>query len=162
MSGSSFGKDKEEEDEDDDYNHRRDEDEDDDETLQSKRLKSIDNFALEEDDDVFDAAGRQNTEFATPAPPRPRFASLGSSQNQLAPFQANMPNRNPNAVRPEYATIDSVSYYNETALWTLLYLKMTQGIAIPAVFDEHKQKMLVGAVLGRYSSHLICQGCPTN
>ncbi len=119
--------------EENEYEAEEDIEDDLDDTGNNKRFRSIDEFALDEDEDDND---KKRQEIA-----RPRFATSSSTITELAPYQPSVPNRNPNAVRPEYATIDAVAYYDQTALWSLMYMKVTQGIPIPSVFDAQKQKM---------------------
>lgn len=107
-----------------------------------RQRTSVDQFEFEVDED-----NHYDTKpvFAVPAPvTRQRNAN----DNHLVPFEA-IPNRDVNAVRPEHAVIDAISYYNQVGLWTLMYAHVTQGIAVPAVFDAKNQKMYAFVIFRR-------------
>lgn len=111
------------------------EDEDDEafdlEFMQEKRQRpSADDFQLDESD--------EEHVFAVPAPPsRPRTMS----DNHLVPFEM-IPLSNVDAVRPEHAVVDAVSYYNHVSLLTLMYANVTQGISTPIIYDAKNQRMV--------------------
>ncbi len=122
------------------YRERNDEDEDDDIVMldaddleeRSKRQRiSVDQFDFDDGED-----NRMHV-FAAPAPV---VRQRNMNDNHLVPFEA-IPNRDINAVRPEHTVVDSVSYYNQLGLWTLMYGHVTQGVSVPAVFDAKNQKM---------------------
>jgi hypothetical protein len=102
---------------------------------------TIDRFAFDDDDD--DAGNIAASSNIPPPPPPPKKARLGGSaaDDELVPYN-NIVGRNPDTVRREYAVTDAVSYYNQVALWTMLYARATQGHAIPPlIFDPDKQTM---------------------
>ena len=47
----------------------------------------------------------------------------------------------PTVNRPEYEVTNSVSYYNLGSLFVLLYAHVTEGTAVPVVFDRANQTM---------------------
>lgn len=57
----------------------------------------------------------------------------------LVPFSI-VPFSESNAVRPEYAIVDNVSYYNHVGLAALTYGQVTQGIKAGAIYDAEKQR----------------------
>ena len=112
-----------------------DDDDDDDEELDLEVMQqrpSADDFEL-------DSAEEAPHTFKVPALPVGRRAR-SLSDNHLVPFEM-IPQSNVNAVRPEHAVVDSVSYYNHVGLWTLMYAHVTQGVSTPAIFDAKAQRM---------------------
>lgn len=101
------------------------------EFMQEKRARpSADDFQLEESD--------EEHVFAAPAPlNRPR----SMADNHLVPFEM-IPQSNVDAIRPEHAVVDAVSYYNHLALLTLMYANVTQGISTPVIYDAKNQRMV--------------------
>lgn len=64
-----------------------------------------------------------------------------SQQHPQSIVNAFDPNCDIDVNRPEYVVTDSVAYYNQAALMTLLYAHVTEGISIPAIFDKDRQSM---------------------
>jgi hypothetical protein len=48
-----------------------------------------------------------------------------------------------NAIRPEEQVIDNTAYYNCVSLWTCVYIRVKEGIALPIVFDAKTQHMIL-------------------
>ncbi len=106
----------------------------------SKRLKSIDCFALDEDED--DVGGPPTATLGSTSAVQFKVPSVPDGPH-FVPHQQNHDDDQCDAVRPEYLLIDNVSYYNLGALWTLLYARRTQGLKIPAVIDAQKASQKV-------------------
>ncbi len=99
--------------------------------------KTIDQFAFD-DNDVYEDAGAVNA--AVPLQhPRP-ISTLSGAADQLVPFHV-VAGRDPNAVRPEAAVVDRVSYLNQVAFLALLHGHATQGMPAP-LFDAERQTMV--------------------
>ena len=58
----------------------------------------------------------------------------------LVPFTI-VPIEESTAVRPEYAVVNNVAYYNHLSLLVLTYGQVTQGIKAGAIYDAEKQKL---------------------
>ena len=60
--------------------------------------------------------------------------AAAAAAGQLVPYEI-VPLHDYSAVRPDYAVVDNVSYYNHVSMWTLMYAKTTCGFPIPPVLN---------------------------
>ncbi len=63
-----------------------------------------------------------------------------ANSSHLVPYSI-VPTQETNAVRPEYAVVDNVAFYNHVSLLALTYGQATQGIKAGAIFDFKEQRM---------------------
>jgi hypothetical protein len=49
---------------------------------------------------------------------------------------------NANAIRAEEQVVDNTAYYNLVSLWSCLYIRVNEGIALPIIFDPRTQHMV--------------------
>jgi hypothetical protein len=95
--------------------------EDDLDDFKRSKIMTADQLALDDENEDEYAPSPQGTS-----------AAAAAAVGQLVPFEIT-PLSDSNAVRPEYAVVDNVSYYNLVSMWTLMYAQVTQGIVVPPV-----------------------------
>jgi hypothetical protein len=66
--------------------------------------------------------------------------TVAANSTHLVPYSI-VPTQETNAVRPEYAVVDNVAFYNHVSLLALTYGQATQGIKAGAIFDFKEQRM---------------------
>jgi hypothetical protein len=59
----------------------------------------------------------------------------------FVPFQPDNHGRNVAQMRPEYEVKDQVYYFNQLAMIGLMYMRATQGIITPIIYDEENQRL---------------------
>jgi hypothetical protein len=122
--------------------------EDDIEDFKRSKTMTVDQLAALDDDEEDDNVGHYahggfnripcTTAAATTAAAADA-AAAAAAVGQLVPFDIT-PLVDANAVRPEYAVVDNVSYYNLVSLWTLMYAQVTQGIVVPPVLTMGSER----------------------
>lgn len=97
--------------------------------FQRSKVAASDLVPFETDNDLIDVEQQQQQAVV---------ASANSSH--LVPYSI-VPTQETNAVRPEYAVVDNVAFYNHVSLLALTYGQATQGIKAGAIFDAKEQRM---------------------
>ena len=93
--------------------------------VEHHNFRNPDAYALDDDED-------ERASFVQPAPPPPTRVN----------FQP--------IVRSDKQVQDSVCYYGQEALITLLYAHVTQGEHVPGLFDREQQKLPVAPIEFRF------------
>lgn len=97
--------------------------------FQRSKVAASDLVPFEADNDLIDVEQQQQ-----------QAVVAAANSSHLVPYSI-VPTQETNAVRPEYAVVDNVAFYNHVSLLALTYGQATQGIKAGAIFDAKEQRM---------------------